>query len=181
MARLPSLEGEHTNQVDWHRQKLVAISPVLHDRGYRAPITSGLPLSTDIGSIGRHVSKVPCADIRQSKKGRQLPALLMPHYVLSLNQMRDLGEYLRAYVAYVSANLGWGKALRFVLVWLAGMFLPLGARTLVQLPEWVAMTWMVGWALLGYIFAPYGMWKHHRAQIASSIQPTKNSRGRGLC
>src|SRR4029450_4160393 len=55
----------------------------------------------------------------QSKKGRQLPALPTPHYVLSLNQMRDLGEYLRAYVAYVSANLGWGKALRFVLVWLA--------------------------------------------------------------
>ena len=96
-----------------------------------------------------------------------MPALPMPHYVLSLNQMRDLGEYLRAYVAYVSANLGWGKALRFVLVWLAGMFLPLGARTLVQLPEWVPMTWMIGWALLGYIFAPYGMWKHHRAQIAS--------------
>jgi hypothetical protein len=47
----------------------------------------------------------------QSKKGRQLPALPTPHYVLSLNQMRDLGEYLRAYVAYVSANLGWGKAL----------------------------------------------------------------------
>ena len=95
------------------------------------------------------------------------------HYVLSLNQMRDLGEYLRAYVAYVSANLGWGKALRFVLVWLAGMFLPLGARTLVQLPEWVPMTWMIGWALLGYIFAPYGMWKHHRAQIANSIQPSQ--------
>jgi hypothetical protein len=102
-----------------------------------------------------------------------LPALPTPHYVLTLNQMRDLGEYLRAYVAYVSANLGWGKALRFVLVWLAGMFLPLAARTLVQLPEWVAMTWMVGWALLGYVFAPYGMWKHHRAQIASSIQPNQ--------
>jgi hypothetical protein len=102
-----------------------------------------------------------------------VPALLMPHYVLSLNQMRDLGEYLRAYVAYVSANLGWGKALRFVLVWLAGMFVPIAAGTLVQLPQWVAMTWMVGWALLGYIFAPYGMWKHHRAQIASSIQPNQ--------
>jgi hypothetical protein len=52
MARLPSLEGEHTNQVDWHRQKLVAISPVLHDRGYRAPITSGLPLQTSAASVG---------------------------------------------------------------------------------------------------------------------------------
>ena len=133
----------------------------------------GYPVKADITQYSRHVSKVPCADIRQSKKGRQLAALLMPHCVLSLNQMRDLGEYLRAYVAYVSANLGWGKALRFVLVWLAGMFVPLAAGTLVQLPQWVAMTWMVGWALLGYIFAPYGMWKHHRAQIASSIQPNQ--------
>jgi hypothetical protein len=39
--------------------------------------------------------------------------------------MRDFVEYLRAYRAYVSANLGWGKALRFALVWLAGMFAPL--------------------------------------------------------
>jgi hypothetical protein len=88
--------------------------------------------------------------------------------------MRDLGEYLRAYRAYVSANLGWGKALRFALVWLAGMFAPLAAKTLlVELPNWVPMTWMIAWASLGYIFAPYGMWKHHRAQIASSRQPDR--------
>src|SRR4029077_4583037 len=36
--------------------------------------------------------------------------------------MRDFVEYLQAYRAYVSANLGWGKVLRFALVWLAGMF-----------------------------------------------------------
>jgi hypothetical protein len=35
----------------------------------------------------------------------------------------------------------------------------------------MAVTWMIGWALLGYIFAPYGMWKHHRTQIPSSRQP----------
>jgi hypothetical protein len=29
---------------------------------------------------------------------------------------------------------------------------------------------MIVWAFLGYIFAPYGMWKHHRNQIASSSQ-----------
>jgi hypothetical protein len=46
--------------------------------------------------------------------------------------MRDFGEYLRAYRAYVSANLGWGKALRFALVWLAGMFAPLAAKTSVK-------------------------------------------------
>jgi hypothetical protein len=84
--------------------------------------------------------------------------------------MRDFVEYLRAYRAYVSANLGWGKALRFALVWLAGMFAPLASKTLLELPNWMAVTWMIVWAFLGYIFAPYGMWKHHRAQIASSSQ-----------
>jgi hypothetical protein len=87
--------------------------------------------------------------------------------------MRDIGEYLRAYRAYVSANLGWGKALMVALVWIAGMFVPLAARTFVPLPNWLAITWMVGWALLGYVFAPYGMWKHHRAQSASSNQPDR--------
>jgi fatty acid desaturase len=84
--------------------------------------------------------------------------------------MRDFCEYLRAYRAYVSANLGWGKAVMGALAWLAGMFVPLWTKTLVQLPNWVAITWMIGWALLGYIFAPYGMWKHHRNQSASLSQ-----------
>jgi hypothetical protein len=87
--------------------------------------------------------------------------------------MGDFGEYLRAYRAYVSANLGWGKALTFALVWLIGMFAPLAARALLALPNWIAITWMIGWALLGYIFAPYGMWKHHRAQTGSSSQPDR--------
>jgi hypothetical protein len=82
--------------------------------------------------------------------------------------MRDIREYLRAYLAYISANLGWGKALRFAIMWLAGMFAPIAAKTFVQLPNWLMITWMICWALLGYIFAPYGMWKHHRAQIMSS-------------
>ena len=49
--------------------------------------------------------------------------------------MRDFGEYLRAYRAYVSANLGWGKALMGALTWLAGMFAPLWAKTLVRVAE----------------------------------------------
>jgi len=85
--------------------------------------------------------------------------------------MRDFGEYSRAYWAYVLANLGWGKALSVALVWLAGMFAPLVAKTLLELPNWMAMTWMIVWAVLGYIFAPYGMWKHHRAQTANVSQP----------
>ena len=89
--------------------------------------------------------------------------------------MRDLGEYLQAYWSYVSAHLGWGKALRFALLWLAGMFVPLGVREIVQLPEWVAITWMVSWALLGYVFAPYGMWKHHRAQTEVQINQSENN------
>jgi len=55
-----------------------------------------------------------------------------------------------------------------VLVWLAGISVPLWAKAFVQLPDWAPVTWMVGWASLGYIFAPYGMWKHQRAQIARS-------------
>jgi hypothetical protein len=55
--------------------------------------------------------------------------------------MRDFGEYLRAYRAYVLANLGWRKALMGALVWLAGMFAPLWAKAFVQLPNWVAITW----------------------------------------
>ena len=83
--------------------------------------------------------------------------------------MRDMREYLRVYRAYVSASLGWGKALVVVLIWLAGIFAPLGARTfIVELPHWLAIAWMVGWSLLGYIFTPYGMWRYHRAQIASA-------------
>jgi hypothetical protein len=76
--------------------------------------------------------------------------------------MRDLGDYLRAYRAYVSTSLGWGKALMVAFAWLAGMFAPMGAKTLVQLPNWMAITWMIGWALCSNIFAPYGMWKAQR-------------------
>jgi hypothetical protein len=39
------------------------------------------------------------------------------------------------------------------------MFVPLGVRAIVQFPDWAAITWMVSWASLGYVFAPYGMWK----------------------
>ena len=76
--------------------------------------------------------------------------------------MRDFGEYLRAYWAYVSTHLGWSKALMLTLVWLAGMLAPLVARTVVELPNFIAIPWMIGWVLLSYIFAPYGMWKAQR-------------------
>ena len=82
--------------------------------------------------------------------------------------MRDFGEYLRAYRAYLLANLGWRRALMGALVWLAGMLAPLWAKAFVQLPTWMATTWMISWALLSYIFAPYGMWKHHRTLSPSS-------------
>jgi hypothetical protein len=91
--------------------------------------------------------------------------------------MRDFGEYLRAYRHYVSTNLGWGKALKFALIWLAGMFAPLVTKTFLELPNWATITWMIVWALLGYIFAPYGMWKHHRAQLASQIENSRGPRG----
>ena len=79
--------------------------------------------------------------------------------------MRDFGEYLRDYRAYVSATLGWRKALLGGVVWLCGMVTPFLAKTFVQFPSWIAIAWMIGWAALGYVFAPYGMWKHHRTQV----------------
>jgi hypothetical protein len=85
--------------------------------------------------------------------------------------MRDVVEYLRAYRAYISTNLGWGKALKFALVWLAGMFAPWASRTLFEFPHWMAVTWMIVWSFLGYIFAPYGMWKHHRASQLDQKYP----------
>ena len=44
------------------------------------------------------------------------------------------GEY-SSYRAYVSANLGWRKALLGALVWLAGMFAPLGAKAFSAVAE----------------------------------------------
>lgn len=76
--------------------------------------------------------------------------------------MRDLVDYLRAYWAYLSNHLGWGKALKVAVLWLAGMFAPLAAKAFIELPNWAAMAWMISWAVLGYIFAPYGMWKAQR-------------------
>jgi hypothetical protein len=80
--------------------------------------------------------------------------------------MNNLSEYLRAYWVYVSTGLGLGKALLGAVVWLTGMFAPLAAKSiaLVPLPSWFMIAWMLVWALLTYVFAPYGMWKHHRAQ-----------------
>jgi hypothetical protein len=75
--------------------------------------------------------------------------------------MRDLRDYLRAYWAHFSVA-GWRTPLLLALVWLAGMFAPLGLRALFELPNFVAIPWMIGWAVVGYVFAPYGMWKAQR-------------------
>jgi hypothetical protein len=88
--------------------------------------------------------------------------------------MHDFGEYLRAYWVYVSTSLGLGKALAVALMWVAGIFIPLGAKTFLQSPSWLMLAWMAGWGLLSCICAPFGMWKQHRAQIASLSQPDRN-------
>ena len=49
------------------------------------------------------------------------------------------------------------------------IFVPLGANTFLPLPVWLRLAWMAGWGLLSYICAPFGMWKHHRAQIAGAL------------
>ena len=73
--------------------------------------------------------------------------------------MHDLRDYMRAYWAYFSRS-GWRGPLMRGLIWLAGMFAPLGAKTfVVDLPNSVAIPWMIVWAVIGYVFAPYGMWK----------------------
>jgi hypothetical protein len=64
--------------------------------------------------------------------------------------MDDLRDYLRAYWAYFSSS-GWRGPFMLGLIWLAGMFMPLGARTLVELPNSLVITWMIVWAVLGYI------------------------------
>jgi hypothetical protein len=62
-----------------------------------------------------------------------------------------------------------GQSDEAALLWLAGLLIPFIAKTLelVTLPTWVAIAWMAAWALLGYVIAPYGMWKHQRAQNVS--------------
>jgi hypothetical protein len=88
--------------------------------------------------------------------------------------MRDFGEYLRAYWVYVSTSAGLGKALAIALLWVAGIFIPLGAKMFFEFPSWLMVAWMAGWGLLSYICAPFGMWKHHRAQIVGLSQPGPN-------
>ena len=83
--------------------------------------------------------------------------------------MHDFREYLRAYWVYVSTSVGLGKASAVAIMWVAGIFVPLGANTFLPLPVWLRLAWMAGWGLLSYICAPFGMWKHHRAQIAGTL------------
>jgi hypothetical protein len=54
------------------------------------------------------------------------------------------------------------------LAWLLAMFVPLWTKTLVTLPTWLAIMWMIVWALLGYVLAPYGLWKHTRTRVQQS-------------
>lgn len=86
--------------------------------------------------------------------------------------MQDFRDYLRAYWAHVRTR-GLIKAVAFVLFWVAGMFVPAGARAFVQLPDWLAYSWMIGWAIGGYVFAPYGMWKQQRAEVSKSGSPDR--------
>jgi len=83
--------------------------------------------------------------------------------------MHDFREYLRAYWVYVSTSVGLGKASAVALMWVAGIFVPLAVNTFFPLPVWLRLAWMSGWGLLSYISAPFGMWKHHRAQIAGTL------------
>jgi hypothetical protein len=98
-------------------------------------------------------------------------AIVLAATVIGLREdqyMKNFCEYLRLYWAYLSTGFGWAKALLGAIVWLAGMFAPLAAKTLilVNLPTWLVVPWMLAWAILGYVIAPYGLWKHYRAQTS---------------
>ena len=88
--------------------------------------------------------------------------------------LSDLRDYLREYWRHASQSFG-RKALMACL-WFAGMFIPLGLKAIVDLPQWAAVTWMIGWAGVGYLFAPFGMWKTQRKKIAELQGRAQESR-----
>ncbi len=63
--------------------------------------------------------------------------------------MQEFKDYLRAYWGYVS-NLGWGKAIMTLFVWLAGMFAPLAVKALIEpaklasgnVDDWFGGAWL---------------------------------------
>jgi len=123
-----------------------------------------------MSAISETAHRGPMPDISHATLRRKRTPRSMACYA---ERMRDFAEYLRAYRAYVATSLGWGKALRLGLGWLAGLFVPLVAKTLVQVPDWAPITWMIGWSLFGYILAPYGLWKHNRAEVARLSRPER--------
>ena len=48
---------------------------------------------------------------------------------------------------------------------------PVGFLVVLTVATPFAIAWMVGCALLSYVIAPFGMWRHQRAQIESSSRP----------
>ena len=91
--------------------------------------------------------------------------------------LRDLRDYLREYWGHASQSFG-RKALMACL-WFAGMFIPLGLKTIVDLPQWAAVTWMISWAAVGYLFAPFGLWKTQRkkfAELQDRVQPSRDTK-----
>lgn len=88
--------------------------------------------------------------------------------------LSDLRNYLREYWRHASQSFG-RKALMASL-WIVGMFLPLGLKTIVSFPQWAAVTWMISWAALGYLFAPYGLWKTQQKKIEELQNRSQDSR-----
>ena len=91
----------------------------------------------------------------------------MTTVICECDPMRNFREYLRAYRTYIVVH-GWVRVLGFAILWVSGMFLPVGIGALLELPKWLAFAWMIVWALFGYVLAPYGMWKQQRAESVKS-------------
>ena len=88
--------------------------------------------------------------------------------------LSDLRNYLREYCRHASQSLG--RKAFMASLWLVGMFAPLGLKTIVNFPQWAAVTWMISWAALGYLFAPYGLWKAQQKKIEELQNRSQDSR-----
>ena len=88
--------------------------------------------------------------------------------------LSDLRDYLREYWRHASQSFG--RKAFIACLWFAGMFIPVGLKTVVDLPQWAAVTWMISWAGVGYLFAPFGMWKTQRKKIAELQGRAQKSR-----
>ena len=90
--------------------------------------------------------------------------------------LSDLRDYLREYWGHASQSFG--RKAFMACLWFARDVCPLGLKTIVDVPQWAAVTWMISWAAVGYLFAPFGLWKTQRKKITELQGRAQQSRNR---